>query len=73
MKFSDDALCVVFLFACMYLCVCFALRYYYALLYQWFSVEQVVFLDISSCSEPEMRAMQILREREREREHLVEL
>ena len=52
----------------MYVCVCFALslRYHYALLYQWFSVEQVVFLDISSCSEPEMRAMQILRERERE-------
>ena len=50
-------------------CVCFALRYNYALLYQGFSVEQVIFLDISSCSEPEMRAMQILRERE----HLVEL
>ena len=54
----------------MYVCVCvrFALRYHYALLYQGFSVEQVICLDISSCSEPEMRAMQILRERERERE-----
>ena len=49
-------------------CVCFALRYLYALLYQGFSVEQVIFLDISSCSEQEMRAVQILRERERERE-----
>ena len=48
---------------CVY--VRFALRYHYALLYQGFSVEQVIFLDISSCSEPEMRAMQILRERER--------
>ena len=54
------------LLVCMYVCVCvrFALRYHYALLYQGFSVEQVIFLDISSCSEPETRAMQILRERE---------
>ena len=57
-KFSDDDL-----FACMYVCVFFALRYHYALLYQGFSVEQVILLDISSCSEPEMCAMQILRER----------
>ena len=71
MKFSDDALCVVSFFACMYVCVCFALRYHYALLYQGFSVEQGIFLDIPSCSEPEMRAKQILRERERE--HMVEL
>ena len=48
----------------MYVCVCFALRYHYALLYQGFSLEQVIFSDISSCSEPEVRAMQILRGRE---------
>ena len=71
-KFSDDSLYVVFLFACMYMCVCFALRYLYALLYQGISLEQVIFLVISSCTEPEMRALQILR-LEREREHLVEL
>ena len=45
----------------MYLCV-FDFGYHYHLLYQGFSVEQVIFLDISSCSEPEMRAKQILRE-----------
>ena len=61
----------------MYVCVC-VFRFEVPLcivisIYQSFSVEQVVFLDISSCPEPEMRAMQILREREREREHLVEL
>ena len=32
-----DALCVVSLFACMYVCV-FDFGYYYALLYQGFSV-----------------------------------
>ena len=64
MKFSDDTLCVVFLFACIYVCVCFALRYHYAFLYQVFYVEQVIFLDISSWSELEIRVMQILRERE---------
>ena len=54
----------------MYVCVCvFDFNYHYALLYQDFPVELVIFLDISSCSEPEVRARQILRERER----LVEL
>ena len=62
-KFSDDALCVVILFSCMHVCVCvFDFGYHYALLYQGFSVERVIFLDISSCSEPKMRAKQILRE-----------
>ena len=47
----------------MYVCVCVLdFVYHYALLYQGFSVERVIFLDISSCSEPEMRAKQILRE-----------
>ena len=47
----------------MYVCVCvFDFGYHYSLLYQGFSVERVIFLDISSCSEPEMRAKQILRE-----------
>ena len=41
-----DALCVVFLFACMYVCV-FEFGYHYALLYQGFSVGQVIFLEIS--------------------------
>ena len=64
---ANEGLCVwsSCLHVCMCVCVRFALRYHYALLYQGFSVEQVIFLDISSCSEPEMRAMQILRERER--------
>ena len=49
----------------MYVCVCvFDLGYHYVLLYQGFSVELVIFLDISSCSGPEVRARQILRERE---------
>ena len=47
----------------MYVCV-FDFGYHYALLYQGFFVERVIFLDISSCSEPEMRAREILRERE---------
>ena len=71
MKFPDDALYVVFLFACMYVCVCFALRYHYALLYQGFSVYRAS--DI-------FRYLKLLRTRnachanpEREREHLVEL
>ena len=55
------------LVACMYVCV-FDFGYHYALLYQGFFEERVIFLDISSCSEPEMRARQILREIERERE-----
>ena len=65
---ANEVLCVwsSCLHVCMCVCVRFALRYHYALLYQGFSVEQVICLDISSCSEPEMRAMQILREREGE-------
>ena len=48
----------------MYVCVCvFDFGYHYSLLYQGFSVEGVIFLDISSCSEQEMHAKQILRER----------
>ena len=48
---------------CMYVCVCvFDFGYHYALLYQGFSVELVIFL-FSSCSGPEVRARQILRER----------
>ena len=58
-------LCVLS-FCCMYVCVCvFDFGYHYALLYQGFFKEEVIFLDISSCSEPKMRARQILRERER--------
>ena len=54
-------LCV--LSSCLHVCVCvcvFDFGYHYALLYQGFSVELVIFLDISSCSEPEMCAKQIL-------------
>ena len=47
----------------MYVCVCvFYFGYHYALLYQGFFVELVIFLDISSCSGPEVRARQILKE-----------
>ena len=56
-------LCV--LSSCLHVCVFhFGYHYDYALLYQGFSVERVIFLDIPSCSESEIRAKQILRERE---------
>ena len=46
---------------CVCVCVCLTLGTIMHF-YQGFSVEQVIFLHISSCSEPEMDAKQILRE-----------